>query len=88
VRPDLKGLRVLIVDDNQTNRLILQHQITSWNMIGALASGPNEALAALRAAALAGKPFDLALLDFQMPEMDGLSLAVTIKANPILAKRS
>ncbi len=81
---DLTGLRVLIVDDNQVNRKVLHEQITSWGMRnGSFASGP-EALAALRAAARSGDPYDFVLLDYQMPDMDGAELAVAIKADPAL----
>jgi len=82
---DLTGLRVLIVDDNQVNRKVLHEQITSWGMRnGSFESGP-EALEALRAAARSGDPYDFALLDYQMPGMDGAELAVAIKADPALA---
>jgi two-component system sensor histidine kinase/response regulator len=82
---ELFDLRVLIVDDNATNRQILRHQIAAWKMQrDSAASGP-EALHLLRAAAQAGKPYDVALLDMQMPDMDGLALAAAIKADPALA---
>jgi two-component system sensor histidine kinase/response regulator len=81
----LANLRVLIVDDNQSNRRILDHQISSWRMqCGTCASG-EEAMAALRQKALTGEPYDLAILDMQMPRMDGLTLAREIKADPVLA---
>jgi two-component system sensor histidine kinase/response regulator len=82
---DLFDLRVLVVDDNATNRQILRHKIVSWKMQkGSAASGP-EALKSLRGAVAAGRPYDVALLDMQMPEMDGLTLARAIKADPALA---
>jgi CheY-like chemotaxis protein len=82
---DLSGMRALVVDDNATNRQILCHQILTWKMqADAAASGP-EALRILRAAVQAGKPFELALLDVQMPEMDGVTLARAIKADPVIA---
>ena len=79
----LNGLRVLVVDDNGTNRRILRYQLSGWHLNdgGAVASGV-EALESLRAAALSGRPVDLALLDYHMPEMDGLKLARRIKADP------
>jgi signal transduction histidine kinase/DNA-binding response OmpR family regulator len=73
---DLRDSRVLIVDDNSTNRRILEYQVTGWGMqVAASVSGATEALAVLEDAARTGRPVDLALLDFQMPGMDGLSLA-------------
>ncbi len=71
---DLGGLRVLIVDDNETNRQIVHHQIISWGMKnGSVEDGPS-ALEMLRGSAERGERYDLAILDRQMPEMDGLEL--------------
>jgi signal transduction histidine kinase/DNA-binding response OmpR family regulator/HAMP domain-containing protein len=82
---DLSEVQVLAVDDNATQRRILCHQLGAWQMqAGSAASGP-EALEQLRTAAEAGQPYHLALLDVQMPEMDGLTLARAIKADPALA---
>ncbi len=79
-------VRVLIVDDNATNREMLQHQALAWKMrnVNCAASGA-EALEMLRAAAET-YPYDLALVDLDMPEMDGLALAHTIKGDPKIAK--
>jgi PAS domain S-box-containing protein len=74
-RADLSGLNVLIVDDNATNRQIFEHQVKAWRMTSQSASGGEEALRLLEAQARTGKAFDLILLDMQMPEMDGLTLA-------------
>jgi two-component system, sensor histidine kinase and response regulator len=77
--------RVLVVDDNRTYRQILGDQVAGWKMqVGSAASG-HEALDRLRGAAGEGQPYDLALLDMQMPEMDGLTLAAAIKADPAIA---
>jgi two-component system sensor histidine kinase/response regulator len=85
VRHDLSGLKVLIVDDNATNREIVSHYALLWKMRGATANDGAEALRMLHAAA-AEDPFDLAILDMQMPQMDGLMLAHTIKLDPELSK--
>jgi signal transduction histidine kinase/DNA-binding response OmpR family regulator len=84
-RRDLSNLRVLAVDDNVTNRLILRHQLEAWHMQAGSAASGQEALGRLRTAAEAGQPYHLALLDVQMPEMDGLTLARAIKGDPALA---
>ena len=77
----LAGRRVLVVDDNATNRHILRQQLSHWGLrVDTVKSGP-EALSALREGAAAGKRHDLAILDMKMPGMDGLSLARAIKAD-------
>ena len=79
-------LRVLVVDDNATNRRILQEQLEPSGMsVTAVANGAT-ALDALRAAVQAGTPFAVAILDQHMPGMDGLSLARAIKADASLAR--
>jgi CheY-like chemotaxis protein/HPt (histidine-containing phosphotransfer) domain-containing protein len=84
-RVDLRSLRVLVVDDNATNRAILRQQLGGWGMRGdAVDSGPR-ALEALRAAQTAGAPYDLVILDLQMPEMDGLAVVRAMKPWPELA---
>ncbi|MCF7707695.1 MAG: PAS domain-containing protein, partial [Verrucomicrobia bacterium] len=82
-KESLAGLRVLIVDDNATNRQILHHQISGWRMRSGYASNGKEALTILRDEAKSGFPYDLAILDMQMPEMDGLTLAKEIRRNPV-----
>jgi CheY-like chemotaxis protein/nitrogen-specific signal transduction histidine kinase/HPt (histidine-containing phosphotransfer) domain-containing protein len=82
---NLEGLHVLIVDDNATNRKILLHQISLRGMIAAEADSGAQALEILRAAAVAAEPFDVAILDLMMPEMDGFELARAIKADPLLS---
>jgi CheY-like chemotaxis protein len=81
----LEGLPVLVVDDNATNRRILQDVLTNWRMRPTLVEGGRPALAALREAVQAGEPFPLVLLDGHMPEMDGFQLAEHIQAAPDLA---
>jgi signal transduction histidine kinase/CheY-like chemotaxis protein len=82
---DLFDLRVLVVDDNATNRQILRHQLFAWKMQKGSAANGYEALDLLRTAVADKKPYDLALLDMQMPEMDGMTLARAIKADPAIA---
>ena len=82
---DLTGLRVLVVDDNATNRRILEEVLTRWNMQPTLTSGGAEALKAMETAASEGHPYRLVLLDAMMPEMDGFALAERIKDQPELA---
>lgn len=79
---ELEGCRVLIVDDNATNRRLLLHQTTNWKMRPTLAEGAREALLLLNERAEAGEPFDLAILDMHMPYIDGLMLAEAIKRTP------
>jgi CheY-like chemotaxis protein len=74
-QPQLRGRRVLIVDDNATNRRILVLQTRSWGMLPRDATSPTEALSWIER----GDPFDGAILDMHMPEMDGLQLAAEIR---------
>ncbi|NOT54563.1 MAG: response regulator [Deltaproteobacteria bacterium] len=81
-RTHLHGLRALIVDDNQTNRAILRHQLTSWGMEVKLADNGVRALDILDTARREHRSFDIGVLDWQMAEMDGLTLARSIRSHP------
>jgi PAS domain S-box-containing protein len=81
----LAGLNVLIVDDNATNRKVIYHYLVSWRMRPATVGSPREALTVMHEAAAAGRSFQLAILDMQMPDMDGLGLARAIKTDPAIA---
>jgi two-component system, sensor histidine kinase and response regulator len=81
----LRGLRVLIVDDNSTNRDILSEQCASWGFVSETAEDGPSAFRRFVHAADTGKAFDLAILDMQMPDMTGAELARLIKADPRLA---
>ena len=80
----LERLRVCAVDDHSTNRQLLQQYFEQWHMDGQVVEYPSECLALLRRHAQAGIPYDLAILDMTMPEMDGNQLAKLIKADPLL----
>jgi signal transduction histidine kinase/CheY-like chemotaxis protein len=75
----LANLPALVVDDNATNRRILQEMLLSWRMKPTLTGSGREALAILAQAKAEGKPFPLVLLDAQMPEIDGFAVADKIK---------
>ncbi len=82
---NLAGRRLLIVDDNETNRRILEHHATSWQMTFTSVASGRAGLEALAQAAREGRAPDLAILDMMMPEMDGLTLARAVRAQPGLA---
>ena len=83
-RTRIRGLRAIIVDDNATNRKILHQQLASWGMHVGSAEGGLHALEELRSAVERGEPYHVAVLDLQMPGMDGLELAQQIKTDPKL----
>ena len=80
----LEGRRVMIVDDNETSRDILLNYVTAWGMRGETAGSGAEVLERLRSSG--NDPFQFAILDMQMPEMNGLDLAQAIKSDPETAK--
>ncbi len=82
---DLRAARVLVVDDNATNRRIVRLQLKSWDIVSDEASSADEALLVMRREHDAGHPFNLVVLDMQMPAVNGLQLARAIKADPALA---
>jgi two-component system, sensor histidine kinase and response regulator len=77
---NLSDLHVLIVDDNDTNRRILENQMQAWGIPSASAAGAQEALEKLQDATQ--ERFDVVILDMQMPGMDGITLAEVIKTDP------
>ncbi|MFZ4395665.1 MAG: response regulator [Kiritimatiellia bacterium] len=81
----LNGIRILIVDDHATNRLILEQQVKDWSMEPACVPNAEEALRRLRSAASGAAPFAIAILDMNMPVTDGLTLARQIKADPAIS---
>ena len=82
----LHGLQVIVVDDNKTNRLILQEMLSNWQMNPTVVDNGQSALIEMNKAAKAGKPYHLALLDGMMPEMNGFELAEQIRLNPDLSR--
>jgi len=87
VRPqaDLRGARVLVVDDNAINREILSKQLAAWGATVETIAAPDSVVALARQAAGAGNGFAAAVLDHAMPGLDGIALARLIRAEPALA---
>ena len=81
---DLKGIRVLIVDDNATNCMVLQKTLSSWGAVATVTKSGNECLSELKKAVESGNMYKLVLLDYQMPGMDGLEVTKRIKEDPDL----
>ncbi|MDZ7957853.1 MAG: response regulator [Aulosira sp. DedQUE10] len=77
----LKNRRLLVVDDNATNRKIVYHQATRWGMQVDTADCAAAAFSAIQKACEQEKPYDIALIDMQMPDIDGMSLGAKIKTN-------
>jgi PAS domain S-box-containing protein len=78
---NLENLRALIVDDSETNRRILSHQLSAWGIVHDEAASAAEALKLMKAAVVDGVEYDLAILDYLMPDVDGFDLAEAIKAD-------
>ena len=85
VTGDLRALPALVVDDNATSRRVLGNLLAHWTLAPSTAASGDDALAQLRAAATAGQPFAIALVDYTLPDRDGLSLAAEIRRDPALA---
>lgn len=84
IAPNLSRVKLLVVDDNATNRKVLRYQVSSWGIQVDEASDATTALKLLRQQAIAGSPYTLAILDMQMPDMDGEMLGSYIKADALL----
>ena len=84
----IEGVKVLSVDDNETNRLLIDTLLTGWGYKVVEAQDGESALQAMRAAVEAGEPFRIALLDMLMPRMNGVELAEHIKNDPVLRDTS
>ena len=83
MRPvNLRGVPVLVVDDNATNRWILEQNLQNWDMRPVTVDGGTSALAEMERARLEGEPFPLVVTDANMPEMDGFTLASRIRERP------
>ena len=76
----LSGRKVLVVDDNATNRLVLENQLASWGMVPVAVADARSALDAYHSAVASSSPYDLAVVDMCMPDTDGLELARQINA--------
>jgi PAS domain S-box-containing protein len=81
---NLKDIRVLVVDDSATNCKILTYQLTAWQMRVDAVQCASDAIAILRVAVAEGDRYQLAILDMQMPDLDGEMLGAQIKADPTL----
>jgi len=80
----MRGMRVLVVDDNATNRRILRETLASWHMEAVETADGDSAIDMMSRAAAGREPFKLVLLDVNMPDMDGFAVAKKIKQDPVL----
>jgi two-component system, sensor histidine kinase and response regulator len=79
---DLQNMRVLVIDDNASSREMLSSHLTRWGVRSDSARDALEGLASLRDAAAAGRPYEVAVVDLQMPRMSGLDLAMILAGDP------
>ena len=85
-KQQLTGANALVVDDNETNLEILREQLGGWGFASTTITNPLDALGQLEASLESATPFDIVILDYNMPELDGLDLAELIKSHPRLKK--
>ena len=83
---DLAGIRTLIVDDNEVNQKVLSEHLSAWRVHTSVVASGDAALSTLRAAEADGRPYEIAILDYQMPGMDGADLGRAIKADPHISE--
>ena len=81
----LTGVKVLLIDDNATNRHILSHHLEAWQCVVQPENSGHAALLELEIAASNDQPYDVVIIDFQLPDMDGCELARAMNVNPILS---
>jgi signal transduction histidine kinase/CheY-like chemotaxis protein len=81
---DVSGVSVLVIDDNEINRMVIVEQLRSWNFEAYSVDSGEKGLQALREASKAGAPFDMAVIDYHMPKMDGLDLAAAIRHDSLV----
>ncbi|MBI5490055.1 MAG: response regulator [Deltaproteobacteria bacterium] len=81
---DLTKLRILVVDDHEVNRRVLGEQLRAWDLANECVESAQAALRSLKEAVAQGTPFDLAILDYNMPEIDGIDLGRLVKADPLI----
>jgi PAS domain S-box-containing protein len=82
---DLHGQKILVIDDNLTNRTLLDQLLINWQVEHTVVDSGKAALKVLSDAALQGQPYDIAIVDMQMPEMDGIELGALIKQDNTLS---
>jgi two-component system, sensor histidine kinase and response regulator len=83
-RPELRGVRALIVDAFATNRTIFEHYLSSWGLASQSVEEPGAAIQALERASACGEPFEIALLDFSLPGSNTVELVRAIRERPAL----